>query len=62
MLIAPASIHVKRFTGCVSDWSMLNNDWPIQKIDSLTSVRRSLCHSQILAFQTCKRVKLMAKV
>ena len=31
--IAPTSIHIKRSTGCVSDWSILNNDWPIQKFD-----------------------------
>ena len=26
MLIAPTSIHIERFTGCVSDQSILNND------------------------------------
>ena len=26
ILIAPTSIHIERFTGCVSDWSILNND------------------------------------
>ena len=32
ILIAPTSIH-ERFTGNVRDWSILNNDWPIQKVD-----------------------------
>ena len=32
MLIALTSIHVERFTGCVSDWDILNNDWLNQKI------------------------------
>ena len=36
MLIAPASIYIERFTGCVSDWSILNNDRAIQKFDLLT--------------------------
>ena len=26
MLIALTSIHVERFTGCVSDWDIVNND------------------------------------
>ena len=25
----PTSIHIKRFTGCVGDWIILNKDWPI---------------------------------
>ena len=34
ILIAPTSIiHIERFIGCISDWSILNNDWPIQKFD-----------------------------
>ena len=26
ILIAPTSIYIERFIGCVSDWSILNND------------------------------------
>ena len=26
ILIVPTSIYIERFTGCVSDWSILNND------------------------------------
>ena len=50
ILIAPTCIHIERFTGCVSDWSILNknNDWPIQKFDSLTLILGSLCYNQIL--------------
>ena len=33
ILMAPTSIYVSRFDECVSDWSILNNYWPIQKID-----------------------------
>ena len=39
--VTPISIHVQRFTGQVYDWSVLNN-WPIQKIDLLTSTWGSL--------------------
>ena len=37
-LIAPTSIHVERFTGCISGWSILNNDWSIQTVSLLTSI------------------------
>ena len=33
ILIAPTSISIERFTGCVSDWSILNNDYAIHKFD-----------------------------
>ena len=33
MLIAPTILCVERFAGCVSDWSILNNDRPNQKTD-----------------------------
>ena len=36
--MAPTSIHIERFNGCVSDWILLNNEWPIQKADSLTLI------------------------
>ena len=32
ILIAPTSVHIERFTGRDNDWSIKNNDWPIQKI------------------------------
>ena len=32
-MIAPTSIYIKKFTGCVRDWSILNNDWLIQMFD-----------------------------
>ena len=36
ILIASTSIHIERFSGYFSDWSVLNNDWPIQRFDLLT--------------------------
>ena len=60
----PTSIHVKRFTGHVYDWSILN-DRPIQKIDLLTPKLGSLCNiAKYLthAVPTYKRVKLILKV
>ena len=38
ILIAPTSIHIERFTGCVSDWSILKNDRAIKKFDLVTLV------------------------
>ena len=38
MLIAPTSNYIERFTGCVRDWSILNNDSAIQKFDLLTLI------------------------
>ena len=65
--ITPTSIHVQRFTGHVYDWVYMSilNDWPIQKIDLLTSACGSLCNiAKYLthAVPTCKMVKLMVKV
>ena len=42
ILITPTSISIKRFTGWVSDLSILNNDWPIQKFDLLALILKSL--------------------
>ena len=47
-MIAQRRIPIERLTGCLSDWGMLNNDWPIQKFDLLTLIWGSLCYSQIL--------------
>ena len=65
ILIAPISIPIERSTGCVSDWSMLYNDWPIQKFDLLTLTMGAYSTVKYLnhAFPDLyKRVKLMAKV
>ena len=66
ILIAPTSIYIERFTGCVSDWSVLNNDSAIQKFDLLTLIWVSLCYNQMFNPYTprieYKRIKLMAKV
>ena len=48
ILTAPTSIHIERFSGCVSDWIILNNDWPIQKFDLLTLIWGSLYYIQTL--------------
>ena len=31
-------IYIERFTGFVSDWSILNIDWAIKKFDLLTLI------------------------
>ena len=36
--------YVESFSGCVSDWSILKNGSPVQKIEWLTSIWRRLCH------------------
>ena len=56
ILIATTSIHIERFSGCVSDWSVLNNDWPMQKFDLLTLIWGSLCYSQVLNPRIPRRV------
>ena len=64
ILIAPRSIHIGRFSGCVSDWSILNNDWPIQKFDLLTLICEAYATVKYLTYafpELYKRVKLMAK-
>ena len=65
-LIAPTSIYIERFSGCVKDWSMLDNDWAIQKFDLLTFIWGSLCYNQILGPCIPRllyiMVKLMAEV
>ena len=49
ILNAPTTIHVKKFTGCASYWSILNNDWPIlKKLLTNINICRALCYSQIL--------------
>ena len=48
--IVATCIYVERFIGCVRDWNVLNNIWPIQKIDLLISSWRSLSHIVDLLF------------
>ena len=65
ILIAQTSIHIERFSGCVSDWSVLYNDWSIQKVDLLTLIWGAYATVKHLtqAFPDLyKKVKLMAKV
>ena len=62
--MTPISIYVQKFTGHVYECGVLN-DWPIQKIDLLTSTWGSLCNiakCSTHAVPTCKSVKLIAKV
>ena len=55
ILIALTSIYNEKFTGCVSDWNLLNSAWPIRKVELLTLIRERLFYSQILnpCSQTC---------
>ena len=65
ILIAPTSIHIERFSGCISDWSVLNNDWSIEKFDLLTLIWGAYATVKYLTHEfpdLYKNVKLMAKV
>ena len=42
--IAATRIHVERFIGRVRDWSILNNVWPLNRMDILSSTWKMLCH------------------
>lgn len=42
--IASTRIHVERFIGRVRDWTILNNVWPLNKMDLLSSTWIMLCH------------------
>jgi len=37
-------IHVERFIGRVTEWSILNAVWPVQRTDLLSSTWEALCH------------------
>ncbi len=37
-------IHVERFIGRVRDWTILNNTWPLTKMDILCPTWQTLCH------------------
>ena len=63
-LIKPKNVSLCPRLRYVYDKSILN-DWPIQKIDLLTSTLGTLCNIFIClihAVPTCKRVTLMVKV
>ena len=42
--IASTRIHVERFIGRVRDWRILNNVWPLNRMDLLSSTWQMLCH------------------
>jgi len=42
--IAHTRIHVERFIGRVRDWTILNNIWPLNRLDLLGSTWQLLCH------------------
>ena len=43
--IASTRIHVERFIGRVRNWRILNNIWPMNRIDLLSSTWNMLCHT-----------------
>ena len=43
--ISSTRIHVERFIGRVRNWRILNNMWPMNGIDLLSSTWNMLCHT-----------------
>ena len=43
--IASTRIHVERFIGRVRNWRILNNIWPMNRVDLLSSTWNMLCHT-----------------
>ena len=43
--IAATRIHVERYIGRVRNWRILNNIWPLNRIDMLSSTWQMLCHT-----------------
>ena len=43
--IASTRIHVERFIGRVRDWRILNNVWPMNRLDLLSATWQMLCHT-----------------
>lgn len=43
--IASTRIHVERFIGRVRKWKILNDIWPMNRVDILTCVWQMLCHT-----------------
>ena len=48
--VSSTRIHVERFIGRVRNWTILNNVWPLNRIDFLTSTWQMLCHTVNIAF------------
>ena len=48
--IAATRIHVERYIGRVRNWKILNNIWPLNRIDLLNSTWKMLCHTVNLVF------------
>ena len=48
--IAAARIHVERYIGRVRNWRILNQIWPMNRTDLLTSTWQVLCHTVNLVF------------
>ena len=48
--IAATRIHVERYIGRVRDWRILNNIWPLNRVDMLTSTWKMVCHTVNLVF------------
>lgn len=43
--VASTRIHVERFIGRVRDWKILNNTWPLNRMDLLSSTWQMLFHT-----------------
>ena len=48
--IASTRIHVERYIGRVRNWKILNNIWPMNRIDLLSFTWQMLCHTVNLVF------------
>ena len=49
--IASTRIHVERFIGRVRDWRILNNVWPMNRMDLLSATWQMLCHTVNIALK-----------
>ena len=48
--VSSSRIHVERYIGRVRNWNILNNIWPLNRRDFLTSTWQMLCHTVNLVF------------
>ena len=48
--ITSTRIHVERFIGRVRNWRILNNIWPMNRTDLLSSTWQMICHTVNLVF------------
>ena len=48
--VSSTRIHVERYIGRVRNCTILNNVWPLNRTDFLTSTRQMLCHTVNIAF------------